>query len=201
MDLKRVIGIIHKIRFACIIDGCNRAEYIRKHNLFASMGSNCMFQSRHFPMDPKMVKIHDNVSVAADVIFCTHDAIRHVFQNYDNNDYVPHMGCIEIDDNVFVGLGSIIMPNVYIGKNSIIAAGSLVLRDVPSGSIVGGHPAKIIGSFDDLHKKRVEEGRKLAVLSHEELEFFYWQEFYKSHYHINREQSRDKTSFTEGRCE
>jgi serine acetyltransferase len=46
------------------------------------------------------------------------------------------------------------MYNVKIGPNAIVAAGSVVTRDVPEGTIVGGNPAKVIGSSDDLLEKR-----------------------------------------------
>lgn len=181
MKIERIIQTIQKLRCVTIIDGCDRAEFIRKHDMFAGMGKNCMFQSRNFPMDPKMVKIHDNVTVAANVTFCTHDAIRHVLQFYDDHEYVPHMGCIEIEDNVFIGLGTIIMPNVHIGKNSIIAAGSLVLKDVPSGSVVGGHPAKVIGRFEDVHQKRIKEADLYHNMNNCDYEALLWHEFDRKH--------------------
>ncbi|MDO4169322.1 MAG: acyltransferase [Lachnospiraceae bacterium] len=178
MDLNRIKSIYHKVRFASIIDGCKRAEYLRKHHLLDHIGNNCMFQSRNFPMDPQLVRLHDNVTISAKVTFCTHDAIRHVLYFYDKGNYVPHQGCIEIEDNVFIGLGSIIMPDVHIGANSIIAAGSLVLNDVPSGTIVGGVPAKKIGTFNELHKKRVQEGEKLGAMSYHELTNYTWEQFH-----------------------
>lgn len=49
-----------------------------------------------------------------------------------------------IGRDVWVGYGAIIMHGVNIGDYSIIAAGSVVTKDVPSGSIVGGNPAKLI---------------------------------------------------------
>ena len=53
-------------------------------------------------------------------------------------------GDIVVKDDVWIGLGSIICSGVTIGQGAIIAAGSVVTKDVPSYAIVGGNPAKII---------------------------------------------------------
>src|SRR5690606_32398831 len=52
-------------------------------------------------------------------------------------------GCV-IDDDVLIGMGSIVMDNVRIGSNSIVAAGAVVLEntEIPSGCIYAGVPAK-----------------------------------------------------------
>ena len=60
-------------------------------------------------------------------------------------------------DNWFIGSHSIILPDVKIGPNAIVAAGAVVTKDVPEGSIVGGNPAKVIGSTYDLMNKRSED--------------------------------------------
>jgi acetyltransferase-like isoleucine patch superfamily enzyme len=51
---------------------------------------------------------------------------------------------IEIKDNVFIGMNSVILKGVTIGVNSVVAAGSVVAKDVPPNTIVAGNPAKII---------------------------------------------------------
>lgn len=53
-------------------------------------------------------------------------------------------GPVIIEDNVWIGEGAMIMPDVHIGKGSIIAANSVVTNDVPPYSIVAGIPAKVI---------------------------------------------------------
>lgn len=51
---------------------------------------------------------------------------------------------IIIEDNVFIGTGSIILKGVRIGENSVIGAGSVVTKDVPSNSVAAGNPCKVI---------------------------------------------------------
>lgn len=53
-------------------------------------------------------------------------------------------GAIIIEDNVWIGEKSCILPGVHIGKGSIIGAGSIVTKDIPAYSVVGGNPAKVI---------------------------------------------------------
>ncbi len=53
-------------------------------------------------------------------------------------------GDIVVDDDVWIGLGSIILSGVHIGQGAVIAAGSVVTKDVPPYAIVGGVPARII---------------------------------------------------------
>lgn len=60
---------------------------------------------------------------------------------------------IVINKNVWIGASVTILGGVNIGKNSIIAAGAIVVKDVPSFSIVAGNPAKVVKEIDPNYLK------------------------------------------------
>lgn len=63
---------------------------------------------------------------------------------------LPRKGDTLLDNDVWVGRQSVIMPGVHIGNGAIIAARSVVTKDVPPYAIVGGNPARLIRMrFDD----------------------------------------------------
>lgn len=136
-----------------------RTRFFAESGLFAGFGKNCRWNSRSIPDEPYMVKIHDYVDISRNVDFVTHDVVNDLLDRKTGahpgeqlSEY--YMGTIEVFDNVMIGAGSIIMYNTKIGPNAIIAAGSVVTKDVPEGTIVGGNPAKVIGTIDDLIAKR-----------------------------------------------
>ena len=51
---------------------------------------------------------------------------------------------VTIEDNVWIGGGVSIIGGVTIGKNAVVAAGSVVIRDVPPDTLVAGNPAKVV---------------------------------------------------------
>jgi maltose O-acetyltransferase len=53
-----------------------------------------------------------------------------------------------VASNSFIGAGVILVDRVRIGRNSVVAAGSVVFNDIPDGSIVMGNPAKLVGKND-----------------------------------------------------
>ncbi len=66
--------------------------------------------------------------------------------NHSADDYDVWVGDgpITIGDNVWIGMGAVVLPGVTIGDNVVIAANSVVNRDVPSNCIAGGIPCKVI---------------------------------------------------------
>ena len=58
---------------------------------------------------------------------------------------------VELKDNVWIGDRAVVGKGVTIGENSIVAAGGIVVKDVPANVIVGGNPSKIIKELDPSH--------------------------------------------------
>jgi maltose O-acetyltransferase len=97
------------------------------------------------------ITIGDNVTIAPRVSIIVHDASTKYHLGY------TRLGKVSINNNVFIGYGSTILPGVTIGNNTIIAAGSVVSHDVPPESVVAGNPAKVICSIEDyLDRKQTE---------------------------------------------
>ena len=82
--------------------------------------------------------IGNNVLISETTVILTHD------HGYDPKSK-PVKKSLFIEDNVWIGQNVMILSNVRrIGKNAIIAAGSIVTKEVPSNTIVGGNPAKFL---------------------------------------------------------
>lgn len=92
-------------------------------------------------LDVAKVIIGDNVYFAPNVAVYTAGHPIHPVMRESGYEY--GIG-ITIGDNVWVGGNSVILPGVHIGSNSVIAAGSVVTKDVPEWSVVGGNPCRVI---------------------------------------------------------
>ena len=60
----------------------------------------------------------------------------------------PSATPVIIEDDVLIGANSVILEGVRVGKGSVVAAGSVVTKDVPPGVVVAGSPARIIKNKD-----------------------------------------------------
>ncbi|BDX39588.1 transferase [Tenuifilaceae bacterium CYCD] len=101
------------------------------------IAQNCFIQVRG------KVIIEDNVIFGPNVSIFSEN---HRFDNVDlpvNKQGVTRKG-VKIESGVWIGTRAVILDGVTIGRNSVVAAGSIVNKDVPPFSIVGGVPAKVI---------------------------------------------------------
>jgi acetyltransferase-like isoleucine patch superfamily enzyme len=85
------------------------------------------------------ITIEDNVLIAPKVSLLSEG---HPLSAHDRESLVP--GHILIKKNAWIGAGATILPGVTVGENAVEAAGSVVSKDVPANTVVGGVPAKII---------------------------------------------------------
>jgi len=93
-----------------------------------------------------LISIGSNVTITNATIYA-HDASMKRFTGKTK------LGKVAIGNDVFIGYGSIILPNVHIGNRVIVGAGTVINKDVPDNSVVVGNPAHIVGTFDQFVEK------------------------------------------------
>lgn len=91
------------------------------------------------------ITIHDDVVIGHGVTFVT---AEHEVGPSERRAGSVNPGPIVIESGVWIGANVTILPNVNIGSGSIIAAGAVVNKSVPSNSLYGGVPAKFIKNLD-----------------------------------------------------
>ena len=106
------------------------------------IGDNCHIYGSIDAGHGFLVTIGDNVTLAGGCTLLTHDGSTKKIVGYSR------VGRIDIGNDVFIGAGSIVLPNVKIGNKVIVGAGSIVTKDIPDNCVVVGNPARVIGTYD-----------------------------------------------------
>lgn len=117
---------------------------------------------------PWLISIGNHVRITEGCKLLTHDYSWSVLKLYNHGGAIyGASGHIQIGNNVFIGMNSIICRNVTIGDNVIIGAGSVVTKDCLSNGVYAGVPAKQITTIEDFLEKRkamqLQEAKELAV--------------------------------------
>jgi maltose O-acetyltransferase len=73
------------------------------------------------------------------------------------------IGKVVIGDNVFIGVNSVVLPNINIGNNVIIGAGTVISKDIPDNSVVVGNPCKIVGTYEKFCDKHRSSAKKVKI--------------------------------------
>lgn len=161
MNTGRLLGLYRRI---CKPDGKAWGAIVKRHFGLRAMGTGCYIQMNVAITDPAYVRLGNNVHLTGCTLFGHDGAVSMLKQAYGLS--LDKVGKIDIRDNVFVGHQAIVMPGVTIGPDAIVAAGAVVTRDVPPGSIVGGVPAKVIGTVPELIARLQAETASLPWHGH-----------------------------------
>lgn len=109
-----------------------------------------------FGSEPYLVSLGDHVTITSGVRFVTHDGGVWVLRK--EHPTIDVFGRIDVGNNVFIGLGAIILPGVTIGNNVVIGAGAVVNKSIPENSVAAGVPARVLGSIENYRERMLEIG-------------------------------------------
>lgn len=126
--MKFSIGSGSSVLLSCSFD-CTKSFRMGQNSV---VNGNCRLDTRGG------ITIGDNVSVSSDVIILTAD------HDLNATDFSGSTRAVVIEDYVWIGTRATILPGVSIGKGAVIAAGSVVTKNVEPYNVVAGVPAKFI---------------------------------------------------------
>ena len=78
---------------------------------------------------------------------CSFETVNHPYDDSLKR-RISVVHSIEVGDDVWIGSGVILLPGIHVGAKSILAAGSVVTRDVPANSLFAGVPARLVRYVD-----------------------------------------------------
>ena len=154
-----------------------RAEIIKK--VFAEVGENCYIEPPFYAnwgcnmhvgnnfysnfsltvVDDADIFIGDNVMIAPNVTIATgtHPICPELREQVYQYNLPVHIG-----NRVWIGAGAVILPGVTIGDNSVIGAGSVVTKDIPSGVVAVGNPCRVLREISDRDYEYYYKDRKIG---------------------------------------
>jgi len=152
--LTEVIGRLPSNRLRCLLwrglgVRLGRRTSIHRNCRFyrpshVTIGAHCVILRDVLLDGRRGLTIDDNVNISEGVmVFSLH-------HDMNSSEFAAEGGTVSIGDHVFIGARAIILPGVTIGRGAVVAAGAVVTKDVAPLSIVGGVPAREIGSRPDV---------------------------------------------------
>ena len=173
--LKKVTGRIRRIGVGCRLYAVDFSGDIELGRFVSIWGPNIRILSRI-----KNIKIGSFCSIATNTLLInynhrsnrptTYFIHQNIFGESNMQKDIESNGPIILEEDVWVGANSVILGGVTLGRGSIIAAGSVVTKDIPPYSIVGGTPAKIIKSRFNKESIQLLEDSKWWTWSIDKLE-------------------------------
>ena len=136
----RICKLVHRTFCSPVV----YAKYIG-----VTIGEGNLIGKWHWSSEPYLITVGNNCQLTNCKIF-THGggkSARYI------DPYFDIFGKVIIEDDVYIGTDSLIMPGVTIGKNSLVAAGSVVTKSVAPFTVVGGNPAKYICTVEEYYQR------------------------------------------------
>ncbi|QBP40476.1 acyltransferase [Paenisporosarcina antarctica] len=129
-------------------------NFLYRNFLHMKIGDETSFALMVMPdvMFPERITIGKNSIIGYNTTLLAHE--------YLINEY--RIGEVRIGDRVLIGANSTILPGVNIGDDAIVSAATLVHKDVPAGSFVGGNPMKVIYTAEEMATRRLMQPEKTS---------------------------------------
>jgi acetyltransferase-like isoleucine patch superfamily enzyme len=150
MLLRNVRGI--RVGARCGIRDGARLELIPSDGRFPSLaiGDDVSIEQNVHIACNTQIRIGDRVTIAAR---CTIVDISHPFDDVERTDSIGARLSIDpmpvtIEEGCFLGVGTVILPNVTLGKYCVVGANSVVTKSMPAYSVCAGAPARVIRRYD-----------------------------------------------------
>ncbi|MFH0979589.1 MAG: acyltransferase [Candidatus Roizmanbacteria bacterium] len=149
------VFLLHLV--GCVPSHCFRRFFYRLAGIKIGKGSTIHTKARFY--DPRNIVIgedtivgegavldgREKLTIGSHVDIASEVMIYNSQHDIEDENFTAVDKPVVIEDYVFIGPRSIILPGVKVGRGAIVAAATVVTKDVPPFAIVGGVPAKIIG--------------------------------------------------------
>ncbi|MEN5074798.1 sugar O-acetyltransferase [Isoptericola cucumis] len=118
--------------------------FFTEHGLNTTFGENVFVNQGCTFMDKGGIRIGDGVMIGPKVSLVTGGHPLPLAERREHLCFAP----IVIEDDVWIGAAALVMQGVTIGAGAVVAAGAVVTRDVPAGTLVAGVPARVVKEVD-----------------------------------------------------
>ncbi|MBR1804957.1 MAG: sugar O-acetyltransferase [Selenomonadaceae bacterium] len=137
--IRELFGSVGKKPVVCLGFNCNVGKNIRA-------GDNFLVDNNVTIQDSAEVRIGNNVLISPNTVITT---VQHPLSAKKRRQHLATAFPVKIGNDVWIGANVTIVPGVKIGNNVVVAVGSIVTKDVPDNSLIGGSPAKVLKTLVD----------------------------------------------------
>lgn len=139
----------------------NPVKYARKIGVKVGIETHFV-DCPSFSSEPWLISIGESTNISSGVSFITHDGGRWVLDHlYPQDAPFYKIGPISVGSNCFIGMGTMILPNVCIGDNCVVGGGSIVTKSIPKGQVWAGVPAHFVCTIEEYREKMLKQRKDI----------------------------------------